>query len=215
MMKLNCALDRPGWRDALPVDAETVTGSATHFAGCRRELVAKGEVQGVSVGGVGAAASVVVSFDRFAGFTLDYVAAKHYRFHDVDKARRWALAAAKDGEWETSWVLVTEVIAADSATVLVSGESSSSVVLDAMAALPTDLTTVNLAEPKLGLSVSKWQGDGFAAVCHAATPMYHCARFRKKWLSGWRGELLGASSVDLNDVFIDDPFEEAEAGNDV
>jgi hypothetical protein len=38
--------------------------------------------------------------------------------------------------------------------------------------------------------------------------MYHCARFRKNWLGRWSGELLGVSGIDLDEVFIDDPFEE-------
>ena len=205
-IQLGNAFNWSGWREALPVEHEPITGSETYYAGCTRKTgVAAGA--GVTLpGGVGAEATLSLSFARSAGFVLAYDAATRWRVKDPDGARRLILEAAKAGWWQENWIFVIEVIVAESATVVVATEESSAFELHATAAIPaTGIAGVAIADPKLGWTASSWKGGGYSSVCKPGTPLYHCIKVRKNWLHKWRAELL--AEEDQSELFTDDPFD--------
>lgn len=85
------------------------------------------------------------------------------------------LAAYNQGKWEKKWLLVDAVYKAASATIIVSEDSSSEIVLCASGSVP--LGSLPLADPKIGLSVSSASGKIVHVVAqNDLSPLYSCLR---------------------------------------
>ena len=80
--------------------------------------------------------------------------------------------------WQKEWLLIDALYRAESATILVSEDSSSEIVLKASAAaLPTG--ALPLADPKLGLGVASSNGKIVHIVAqNNLRPLYSCLRVR-------------------------------------
>jgi hypothetical protein len=210
---LGNALDWPGWRAAVPVDRETIGGSETYYAGCQRQAAPEAGGGAKVPGGLGAEATLSLSFTRSAGFVLAYNAATRSRVRDAAAVRQSILASAKAGWWQEDWILVTEVIEAESATLAVATEAGSQIDLHANVAIPDGIIAgVSIADPKLGWTASSWRGSGYSSVCNRGTPLYHCMRVRKGIFGKWRAELLDEQEPDA--VFTDDPFDIGDDGSE-
>jgi hypothetical protein len=207
---LGSIFDRPDWSASLIVDSQAIQGSETYYAGCRREAgtTASGGVTPPT--GLGAEATFSISFGRSAGFVLAYAASTQAHLRDVPKAQQLVVKLAKSGEWEENWFLVTEVIGAQSATVLVATEANAGIDLHANVTLPPGIKAVGVANPALGWTASSWRGSGYASLCKPATPLYHCVKPRKPFLRKWRAELLDVEPA-LDAAFSDDPYEDEDA----
>lgn len=169
---------------------------------------------GVKVVGVGADASLTITFSEEAGFLLNLDGTTGSRFESPDTARRWILGAANAGKWEKKAALITEVIRAERTTVLIAEQRGTSFRLQATASLPLDVTAINLADPALHIEYFKESGSGYSTPPIEATPLYHCARIRRRWYGPRYAELQTIKDPDLEDVFVDDPFIEGD-DNDV
>ena len=203
---LGNALNWPGWKDAVPVDSETIGGSETFYSGCQRKIgVSAGA--GVQIpGGVGVDGTLSLSFSHEASFVLAFDAANRARIRDLLPVQRLILDSARSGWWQEDWILVVEVITAESATLAVATERDSELELHANAAIPTGIAGVTIAKPTLGWTASSWRGSGYCSVCQPGTPMYHCLKLRKgRFGNTWRAELL--DEHDPDDLFTKDPFE--------
>lgn len=204
MVHLGNVFHWPGWSDAVPVDSEDIQGSETFHAGCQREMTAEAGAEVSTPYGLNAEATVELSFSRSSGFALAYEAAKREKVRDVPTVQRQIVELAKNSQWDENWVLVTEVIAAKSATLIVSAERSSTFTLHAKAELPKALADIGIANAKLGWSASSWRGSGYSSLCKPGTPLYHCIKVKKTALGRITGEVLGAEGLDH--AFTDDPF---------
>lgn len=203
---LGNALNWPGWKDAVPVDSERIGGSETYYSGCQRKASVSAGAGAQIPGGVGVQGTLSLSFSREAGFVLAYDAATRSRMRDLAPVRSSILAAAESGWWQQSWILVVEVIAAESATVVVATEKDSELDLHANAAIPTGIAGVTIAKPSLGWTASSWRGNGYCSICQPGTPLYHCLKLRKSKLGrAWRAELL--DDYDPADLFTGDPLD--------
>src|SRR3989442_8307453 len=76
---LGNALEWPGWRTAVPVDRKPIGGSETYYAGCQRQAAAEAGGGAKVPSGLGAEATLSLSFTRSAGFVLAYNAATRSR----------------------------------------------------------------------------------------------------------------------------------------
>lgn len=204
LVQLGNVFHWPGWSSAVPVDSEDIGGSQTYYAGCKRETVADAGADVATPFGLGVKATVSLSFSRASGFALAYQAAKRERVRDVPTVQRQIVELATNKQWREEWVLVTEVIAASSATLVVSAEKASNLSLHANAEVPEMLEDVGIANAELGWSASSWRGSGYSSICKAGTPLYHCVKVKKGWFGRFKGEILG--SEELNSSFTDDPY---------
>jgi hypothetical protein len=203
---LGNAFNWPGWTEnTAPVDSEPVKGSWTYSSGCERRTGPSARAGVRLPGGLGIDATLSLSFTHSAGFVLAHDAGTHSVFRDVDSVRRSVLNAARDGWWQKHWILVTEVIAAESATLAVATKRRSQIDLYANAAIPADIAGVAIAKPSLGWTASGWRGSGYSSICQSGTPLYHCLRLRRRLFGDWRGELLDDAAQ--ADLFTDDPFD--------
>jgi hypothetical protein len=94
------------------------------------------------------------------------------------------LKAFEDGRWKKEWLLIDALYRAESATILVSEDTSSEIVLKASAAaLPSGI--LPLADPKLGLGISSSRGTIVHIVAaNNLQPLYSCVRVRDPLLFG-------------------------------
>ncbi len=118
------------------------------------------------------------------------------------------LGLAKNGQWNSDYVLVTELVEASPATILVSSARNSSIVLNASVAIPDNLAGINLADPKLGFSSSSSTEGVYQSVSAKSYPLYHCIRVRGKWWGGRVAELQANIPVNVDEAFTDTPFDD-------
>jgi hypothetical protein len=205
--RLGSSFDWPGWREQFPDECVPASGKETHTYGATRHRGAAAGA-GATAGTVGVDAAVTLAFSREAGFVLDYQGDLLHRYRAIDAPRAHVLALAKNGDWPPERALVTEVVEAESATVVMSKTSSSTVVLSAQATLPAAVGGLNLADPTLGLTGVTTEGSALISLCERSTPLYHCIRIRRDWLRRYHADLLAApSTTQLDDAFTDDPFD--------
>jgi hypothetical protein len=196
------------WGLMFPIDSQAVTGATSWSRHATRSRSAIGEGGATVVTGAGAQAAVKVSFSEVAGFVLDYVAGKYEKLRDVSVAQKAVLGLAKDGQWKSNYILVTELIEASPATVLVSSARNASIVLNASVAIPDNLPGINLADPKFGFSSSSSTEGVYQSVSTKSYPLYHCIRIHRKWWGGKVAELQGIVAVNLAEAFTDTPFDD-------
>jgi hypothetical protein len=205
-IQLGNALDWPGWRDTVPVDSENVEGSETFYSGCQRDVSASVGAGAQIPGGVGAAGTLSLSFSQKGSFVLAYDAGVRTRMRNLLSVQRSILDYAKSGSWQQDWILVVEVIATKSATLVVATEKGCKLDLHANAAIPAGIAGVAIAKPSFGWTASSWEGGGYTSVCRGGTPLYHCLKLRKpKFGHTWEAQLLDES--DPGELFTANPFE--------
>lgn len=202
---LGSVLDWPDWRKGLPVEPFLYKGEDRFWRHVTTKRAADAGA-GVKIVGVGADASLTITFSEESGFLLNLAGTTGSRFKSVDTARRWILGAAKAGKWEKKAALITEVIRAERTTALIAEERGTSFRLQATASLPLDVTAINLADPALHVEYFKERGSGYSTPPTEATPLYHCARIRRRWYGPRYAELQTNTDPNLEDVFVDDPF---------
>jgi hypothetical protein len=207
MVHLGNAFNWPGWKEGVPVDSDVIGGSETYFGGCKREMAADAGAEVSSPIGLGAEATVSLSFESESGFVLAYEAATRQKVRDVPDVQREIVKLANGGWWQEKWVLVTEVIAAESATLVVSASKGSNLSLHANVQVPQALGAVEIANPELGWTASSWRGSGFSSLCKPGTPLYHCIKVKQDWLGGFKAETLGPEEI-ADGFVMDDPFGE-------
>jgi hypothetical protein len=87
------------------------------------------------------------------------------------------------GRWDKSWLLVESLHTADRATIIVSEDSSSGLVLAASTEGP--LTSVFLADPKINLTLTSTRGRIMHVIgSQRLHPLYLCLRLKESFLTG-------------------------------
>lgn len=206
---LGNVLNWPKWAQRLVVEPGEPRGKESWYGACERKAGASASGGVTTPYGLGADASISLSFSRDGGFALSYDEAQVSRFQDVPVAQRDVLAAIRAGWWDPQWVLITHVISTTSASLVVSTGASSSIELHANASIP-DIGNVQISDPALGWSASSWIGSGYTSLCRAGTPLYRCTKIKRSWLGRLKVEELGPAA-DLEEVFGDgdDIFDES------
>ncbi|TKS60855.1 MAG: hypothetical protein EWM73_03055 [Nitrospira sp.] len=133
-----------------------------------------------------AKAEISIQFTSQGGFVFDAVGMRNIEIADRLAVATDILKAYERGQWQKEWLVVEAMYHAVSATIIVSEDSASEIVLKANANVP--LGTLPLADPKLGLSVSSSNGKLVHLVAaDNLHPLYSCLKVRDP--------LFGAPSV--------------------
>jgi len=122
-------------------------------------------------------AEVSITFTGAGGYVFEAVGVRSLEIGDRLATCERILDAYRRQRWEKEWLLIDSVCKAASATILVSLDSSSEVVLKASGDIP--LGPLPLADPKLGLTVSSSSGRIVQLVAKSdLTPLYSCMKIR-------------------------------------
>ncbi len=137
----------------------------------------KVEVGGGATAAAVAEAQVRVSFSRQSAFVFHASMLRPLRLGNPAAVARDVLSAYNEGRWEKDWLLVEALHEADIATILVSEDDSSELLLSA--SVSELLASVSLADPKISFSVSSSRGQ-LVKIIHAerVRPLYSCMRVR-------------------------------------
>ncbi|MFA6151002.1 MAG: hypothetical protein WC716_06770 [Chitinophagaceae bacterium] len=117
------------------------------------------------------------------------------------------------GNWDKDWVIITELIEADTATIIISNSSNGILELKASANLGTG--TLTLTDAALGLSVLHEKGSTFKYIAqNEITPLYRVMGLRSAFLSnlsiGTRGQLKYVVSDERLEILDYDEREHSE-----
>jgi hypothetical protein len=123
-------------------------------------------------------AELSIQFTSQGGYVFEAIGMRHIEIEDRLALAASLLDAHERGRWQQEWLLVEALYAAGSATIIVSEDTTSEIVLKANAAVP--LGSLPLADPKLGLSVASSSGKLVHVVAaNNLRPLYSCVRVRE------------------------------------
>jgi len=153
-----------------------------------------GTSAGIGVVAPNVKAEVSIEFSSAGGYIFEAVGVRSIEIADRLATGERILDAYQGQHWQKEWLLIDSVCTAASATILVSQDSSSEIVLRASGEIP--LGALPLADPKLGLTVSSSSGRIVQVVAKSdVTPLYSCVKIRTPWFdSASLVPVLGAGS---------------------
>jgi hypothetical protein len=137
-------------------------------------------------GGVGSVvpevkAEVSIAFTSSGGYIFEAAGVKGLEIANRLATGERILDAFEQKRWQKEWVLIDSVCTAASATILVSQDSSSEIILKASGDVP--LGALPLADPKLGLTVASSSGRIIQLIAKSdLTPLYSCMKIRTSFL---------------------------------
>jgi hypothetical protein len=122
-----------------------------------------------------AKAAVTITFSESGAFVFSAAALTAQRIKDRVVMGEQVVQAYRDGKWKKEWLLVEAVQVADAATIVVSQDQSSEIVLAAK--LDAPVPSIALSDPKLNLSVASIRGRLAHVVGERnLRPLYSCFR---------------------------------------
>ena len=123
---------------------------------------------------------VSVKFGKQGSFVFQALGVRSVQLADKVATSARIVEAFTRGTWQKEWLVVDSLYVADSATIIVSQEESSEIVLKASSTLPLTALSLSLADPSLGLSVSAMRGKlVYVIAASGLRPLYSCLRLRK------------------------------------
>lgn len=128
--------------------------------------------------------------DLDAGFSFDFKGDKSIVFQtggyktaviaNLEEIEQKILAAYEDGSWDKDSVIITELITADTATIIISTSSNNTLELKATANVGTP--ALKLADASLGLTIAQEKGSSMKFLAEAGlTPLYKVMGVRDPW----------------------------------
>jgi hypothetical protein len=131
-----------------------------------------------------ASGELSITFTSEGGYVFEAIKMTQIEVADRLTLASSLLRAYEEGRWQKEWLLIDALYRAESATILVSEDTSSEIVLKASAAaLPSGL--LPLADPKLGFGIASSSGKIVHIVAaNNLYPLYSCVRVRDPLLFG-------------------------------
>ena len=122
-----------------------------------------------------AKAELAIQFSQQGGYVFEAAAIRNIEIAERLRISNAILDLYKKDRWQKEWLLVDAVYKADSATIIVSEDSASGIVLNASSSIP--LGSLPLANPQAGLSVSSVTGKIVHLIAQSGlSPLYSCLR---------------------------------------
>ncbi|HWM91923.1 MAG TPA: hypothetical protein VN493_14250 [Thermoanaerobaculia bacterium] len=133
-----------------------------------------------------AKAEITVDFTREGAFVFHASRLRPQYLENRAAVGQEIVKVYKKGQWQKEWLLVEALHTADRATIIVSEDSSAGLVLVASAETP--LSSISLADPKVGLKIAATHGKVVHIIGGKGLhPLYSCLRVKDP--------LFGAPSV--------------------
>lgn len=147
-----------------------------------------------------------------AGFSIDFSSDKAVVFQaektithqisNLGEIEAEILKRVKEGSWQKDWCLVSEVVEATSATIIISQSSNSK--LDLKATGNVGAKNLKLTDASLGLSVASQKGSILKIIAaNGITPLYRLRGFKKSWPFGKPGFEVKDSEEALDEIAFD------------
>lgn len=145
-----------------------------------------------------------------AGFSLEFKGdnsivfqTSNHKVHqlvNLASIEQAVLGKYNDGSWDKNWLIVTELVEADSATIIISNSSNG--VLDLKASADAGAANFSLANAALGLSVVREKGSTLKYITQSGlTPLYRVMGIRHPFFGdpslSTKGEFAASSRADL------------------
>ena len=136
-----------------------------------------------------ARAEISVEFSSEGAFLFQASGVKQIRIEDRVAVRRAILDAYEHGKWDKNWWMVESLYRAKCATVIISQDTSSAMVLEASADTP--LGSLPLANPDVNLSIKSTRGKVFHLIAgRSLAPLYACLRVKDPLIGPPRVEAI-------------------------
>jgi hypothetical protein len=120
---------------------------------------------------------LAIQFTSEGGFVFEAIGLRNVEIADRLAMADGMLKAYREGRWQKDWMVVEALFAAQSATIIVSEDNASEVVLKAKAKVPSGV--LPLADPKLGLTVTSSKGKlVHVLAADNLHPLYSCFKVR-------------------------------------
>jgi hypothetical protein len=137
---------------------------------------------GATAGGV-AKAEITVKFSREGAFLFQAIGVQGVDLASRNDTAMGILQALEQSAWKKEWMVIDSLYEATSATIIVSEDTSSELVLSANSALP--VASLALADPKLDLTVSSKRGRIVHLVAGSGLhPLYMCMKIKSSLFGG-------------------------------
>lgn len=128
-----------------------------------------------------AKAELSIRFTGQGGYIFEAVGIRNIEIADRMALANRILAVYERDRWRKEWLVVDSIYRAASATIIVSEDSSSEIVLKASGNIP--LGSLPLADPQLGLMVSSSSGKIVHVVAQSdLSPLYSCLKVKDPFL---------------------------------
>jgi len=167
-------------------------------------------------GTIPAAGSALTNAD--AGFTFEFKSEASVVFQsqgnqtnqltNLAEIKKLILAKYRDGNWDKDWLVVTELVKAKAATIIISNSTNGTLELKANANVGT--TNLKLTDLSLGLSVAKERGSTLKYIAQEGlTPLYRVMGIKKPLFSQTDIVIKGTEEIEDSDFEIQE-FDERE-----
>ena len=129
-----------------------------------------------------AEAGLKVAFGAIGAFILQAPETFASEMGDRLNVRRQIIATFNNGSWEKDWLVITRLLTATSATVLISKLRNASLELTAKANLSAAMTTLGAADA--GITIKHQQGDSITMIGGKnVTPLFQLGRLKTSFFS--------------------------------
>ncbi|MCB1638310.1 MAG: hypothetical protein KDI15_05640, partial [Thiothrix sp.] len=129
-----------------------------------------------------ASAGALIEFSRHGAIVLQLQGAASHRIADqpaLYKALLRAIVLGDEDQWQRNWVAITEVVQAESATIVISGSADSKLELKASGSA----APASLVDASAGLSVARESQVSTRIIAESGlTPLYRGVRVRRGFL---------------------------------
>jgi hypothetical protein len=168
------------------------------------KLEGKVEPRAINLGK--ADAGFIIEFNHENGFIFRLNGSRTSVISNLGRVKKEVLHRFNKGQWDKNLVIISELIEAKSATILLSGQAGSKVELKAQGNL--NVSTMDIADASLNLRLES--GQALAATIlgqEGITPLYRAIGVKQPWFSE---PLVGGREPGIESQGVEDNFEISE-----
>jgi hypothetical protein len=155
-------------------------------------------------------AGVVLNFHKENGVVFQAKEMLNHQITNMGALQKEIVQKYKDGSWPKDWVVITQLVEAVSATIIISNSSNNKLELKASANVGAP--NIKLTDASLGLDVAKESGSSIRIIAESGvTPLYRVMGIRHPFLGkpGFESKGIEAEKMDQEEFTYQD-FDDQE-----